>query len=152
MNPYPIAKRCPSCGSSSFKRVRAEQGRITFNGDRKCQECGTRYTPPVPTWAAILTIIAGCSFVAFILSIIVVARLTAASRGPITAEQVRSGWLLLLLTLPGITVAAVGVRLLLKRPPETKSPLPEKTKPEPRRAGPPDDRFSGRAPVNERRL
>jgi hypothetical protein len=58
MERYPVAKTCPSCGSAAFKRVRVEKG-IAFSDDRKCQECGTRYTPPTPAWAAVLFIASG---------------------------------------------------------------------------------------------
>ena len=58
MNEHPIAKVCPQCGSASFVRVRAK-GPISFTDDRKCQACGTRYTPPTPRWAAIVFLILG---------------------------------------------------------------------------------------------
>jgi hypothetical protein len=54
----PVASTCPKCGSREFKRVRAE-GWITFKDDRKCTACGTRYTPPIPAWAACVFIVLG---------------------------------------------------------------------------------------------
>jgi hypothetical protein len=59
MDQYPIASNCPQCGSVSFRRVRAERF-LTFTDDRKCKDCGTRYTPPTPIWAAVLFIVLGC--------------------------------------------------------------------------------------------
>jgi len=33
---------------------------IAFTDDRQCNECGTRYIPPTPTWAAVGFIVVGC--------------------------------------------------------------------------------------------
>jgi len=59
MGEYPIASHCPQCGSASYTRVRVKQG-LAFTDDRKCKDCGTRYTPPTPTWAAVIFIVLGC--------------------------------------------------------------------------------------------
>jgi hypothetical protein len=59
MGQYPIAGHCPQCGSASFTRVRVKQG-LAFTDDRKCKECGTRYTPPTPIWAAVVFTVLGC--------------------------------------------------------------------------------------------
>jgi hypothetical protein len=66
MELYPIAQVCPHCGSDSFFRL-APKGRIAFANDRKCKDCGTRFTPPTPPWAGVLFICAGGFFVVLIL-------------------------------------------------------------------------------------
>jgi hypothetical protein len=32
---------------------------IAFTWDRACKSCGTRYTPPTPTWAAVVFLVIG---------------------------------------------------------------------------------------------
>jgi hypothetical protein len=59
MDHYPVARTCPSCGSACFIRVKVERA-IAFTDDRQCNECGTRYAPPTPTWAAVAFIVVGC--------------------------------------------------------------------------------------------
>lgn len=58
MNKYPIAKVCPSCGETSFKRAPVKTG-VCFAPDRICKACGTRYTPPTPPWAGTVFVLAG---------------------------------------------------------------------------------------------
>jgi predicted RNA-binding Zn-ribbon protein involved in translation (DUF1610 family) len=58
MDHYPVVRSCPSCGSASFTRVKVERA-IAFTDDRQCNQCGTRYTPPTPTWAAVVFIVVG---------------------------------------------------------------------------------------------
>src|SRR5262245_32692002 len=61
---YPVAGACPKCGSISFRRHRPE-GMVAFAYDRICTNCGTRYTPPTPIWAAIVFILAGSVLAGF---------------------------------------------------------------------------------------
>jgi hypothetical protein len=58
MSRYPISRICPACGGSAFRRVQPET-RLAFVSDRICEDCGTRYTPLTPGWAALLFILAG---------------------------------------------------------------------------------------------
>jgi hypothetical protein len=57
MAKYPESKKCPRCHGTDFKRVKPEG--IAFTDDRVCKNCGTRYTPPTPLWAAVLFIVIG---------------------------------------------------------------------------------------------
>ena len=54
----PVSKVCPQCGHTEFKTRRPKKA-MTFLYDRVCLSCGTRYSPPTPTWAAFVFIIAG---------------------------------------------------------------------------------------------
>jgi hypothetical protein len=56
--PYPVSEVCPNCRSNQYTRQRPEKW-VTFAWDRVCNECGTRYTPPTPMWAAILFLVVG---------------------------------------------------------------------------------------------
>jgi len=58
MTSYPVAKVCPSCRGTSWKRARAKTG-VAFASDRICRACGTRYTPPTPSWARLVFALAG---------------------------------------------------------------------------------------------
>jgi hypothetical protein len=55
---YPISKACPNCKSDKFTRERPQRW-VAFAWDRRCTECGTRYSPPTPAWAAVVFIMAG---------------------------------------------------------------------------------------------
>ncbi len=55
---FPISKVCPKCGHTEFTRQRP-QGWVAFAWDRICSQCGTIYSPPTPTWASIVFIVAG---------------------------------------------------------------------------------------------
>jgi hypothetical protein len=52
MNRYPVSPSCPACGATKFKRVHDDKT-PTLRAIRECKECGTRYEPPLPRWAAI---------------------------------------------------------------------------------------------------
>lgn len=56
--PVPVAQVCPKCSSGNHKRVKPRAW-VAFRWDRVCKECQTRYTPPTPTWAALLFLLAG---------------------------------------------------------------------------------------------
>lgn len=60
---YPVSKICPQCGSGDFTRVRPERW-IAFAWDRVCGQCGTRYSPPTPLWAALVFLAIGLGFTA----------------------------------------------------------------------------------------
>lgn len=55
---FPVAKVCPKCASPNFKKVKPVAW-VAFVWDRVCKECGTRYTPPTPQWAALVFLCAG---------------------------------------------------------------------------------------------
>jgi len=43
---------CPVCGSDDLKTTSTGIGRVSVSGGRLCKSCGSRWTPPVPKWAA----------------------------------------------------------------------------------------------------
>lgn len=49
---------CPRCGGTEFIRCKPKT-MVAFASDRKCRACGTRYSPPTPTWAALVFVVAG---------------------------------------------------------------------------------------------
>lgn len=55
---YRVSKVCPNCGGTTYK-TRQPERTVAFMKDRICRECGTRYAPPTPMWAAIVFIVAG---------------------------------------------------------------------------------------------
>ncbi|MBY0456130.1 MAG: hypothetical protein K2V38_02205 [Gemmataceae bacterium] len=55
---------CPGCSSDKHKRVRP-LGWVAFKWDRVCKDCGTRYTPPTPGWAAVVFLGAGLLLAGF---------------------------------------------------------------------------------------
>jgi hypothetical protein len=61
---YPVCDACPHCASTSHRQVRPESW-IAFTWDRVCTECGTRYTPPTPTWAAFVFVLIGLVMTGF---------------------------------------------------------------------------------------
>jgi hypothetical protein len=62
--PYPVSRVCPECGETGYKGVRPER-LVAFTWDHVCKSCGTRYTPPTPTWASVVFILAGLFLGAF---------------------------------------------------------------------------------------
>ena len=56
--PVPLARQCPKCDGRRYRRVRP-QARVAFVMDRVCLDCGARYSPPTPTWAAVVFVTAG---------------------------------------------------------------------------------------------
>src|SRR5262245_43593703 len=52
---YPISDVCPQCGSTAYKRVKAQTD-LPIKDDRVCTDCGTRYTPPTPFWARMVLV------------------------------------------------------------------------------------------------
>jgi hypothetical protein len=54
----PVSKACPQCGSREYTRVKPT-ATIAFASDRVCGQCGTRYSPPTPVWAAIVFMTVG---------------------------------------------------------------------------------------------
>lgn len=45
----PISEICPQCGSTKYTRVEPEMS-LALRSDRKCKECKTHYSPPIPRW------------------------------------------------------------------------------------------------------
>src|SRR5262245_58784972 len=58
MSRYPVSLVCPSCGSSRFKKLHDDHA-ATLRFLRECKDCGQRYEPPVPRWAAVCAIVVG---------------------------------------------------------------------------------------------
>jgi hypothetical protein len=112
MGQYPIASHCPQCGSASFTRVRVKQG-LAFTDDRKCKDCGTRYTPPTPTWAAVVFIVLGCVLMggSAVLTVVSV-RLELKHPGLFSAGN---GFFLAVMFLTGLPCFVYGIRSLKKR-------------------------------------
>jgi hypothetical protein len=48
--PHQVSHGCPRCGSVEHKKVKPAT-MVAFAQDRICLACGSRYTPPTPTWA-----------------------------------------------------------------------------------------------------
>jgi uncharacterized protein (DUF983 family) len=69
MSKYPISNVCPSCGHTRFQRTYPDTI-IAFKSDRICLECGTRYTPATPRWAAVVFILLGFFFAWVLVSLI----------------------------------------------------------------------------------
>ena len=61
---YPVSTVCPECASEKFTRERP-QGWVAFAWDRVCVDCGMRYSPPTPLWAAIVFIVLGVVLTGF---------------------------------------------------------------------------------------
>jgi hypothetical protein len=55
-NSIPIARVCPSCGSTDSKKGPPLEEHFLFNFDRVCNGCGTLYSQPFPAWLAIAVI------------------------------------------------------------------------------------------------
>ena len=58
MDKYPISVDCPECSGTEYD-TRPSERRISYTSDRVCKQCGTRYTPPTPAWAAVAFIVVG---------------------------------------------------------------------------------------------
>src|SRR5262245_41390340 len=58
MSRYPVSLVCPSCGSSRFKKFHDDHA-ATLRFLRECKDCGQRYEPRVPRWAAVCAIVVG---------------------------------------------------------------------------------------------
>jgi predicted RNA-binding Zn-ribbon protein involved in translation (DUF1610 family) len=58
---FPVSETCPKCAGAQFTRV-PPQSMVAFAKDRVCTQCGTRYTPPTPLWAALVFILLGVFF------------------------------------------------------------------------------------------
>ena len=49
---YPVSRACPNCGGKGYTRVESAT-LISFTDDRVCEQCGMRYTPPMPRWGGV---------------------------------------------------------------------------------------------------
>ena len=90
---FPISTVCPRCGCAAYSTCRpagflAFRGLFTFVQDRVCKSCNARYTPPTPTWAAILFIVAGLP-VAGSMALSIIVRLAAMVRVTIDNNPLR---------------------------------------------------------------
>jgi hypothetical protein len=106
----PAASTCPKCGSWEFKRVKAE-GWVTFKDDRKCTACGTRYTPPIPIWAAVVFILLGILMIAFGIAMLVALGGMQVGVGIALGTLV---WGIILPTVFGLSCIIYGIRGLIR--------------------------------------
>ena len=104
---YPVARVCPSCGHAEYKQRRPER-LIAFTWDRICKACEPRYTPPTPTWAALVFILAGVPLLGYGLFSIVM-RLVRGDVAGIPAMACEG-----FLGLLGILAIVQGLRALVK--------------------------------------
>jgi uncharacterized protein (DUF983 family) len=58
----PVSEICPNCGFASTYVTVKPLAYVTFQDDRRCNDCGACYTPPTPKWGAQLLVIAGLVF------------------------------------------------------------------------------------------
>ena len=69
-NVHPISTVCPSCGAGEYRRIDADTP-VSFQYDRECKNCGTRYTPPTPRWAGkVFCILSVIGFVAMVVLVV----------------------------------------------------------------------------------
>jgi hypothetical protein len=103
-------------------KVRGDGGPFANNSSTRilrCNECGTRYTPPTPAWAAVVFIVIGCILAGGGLFAIGAFVWTKHTQGDL--EYVQMMWLALLLVpggaaLLGVALLIHGIRTLTKRP------------------------------------
>jgi hypothetical protein len=109
MTKFPVSRNCPNCQGIDFKRVKP-QSHIAFTDDRQCKNCGTRYTPPTPLWAALIFMVVGTLIILVNIFGIVI----ALSAGDL-ADRWRTGRFNFL-TLPvGIGCLFYGIRWIRKQ-------------------------------------
>lgn len=107
MSKFPISPVCPGCGNAAHQTIRSEDF-VAFANDRICTACNTRYTPPTPTWAAIVFILVGIVLGGFGGLSLVVRLMSANPAGlPAMACEGFLGFL-------GILAFAQGIRALMK--------------------------------------
>ena len=58
----PIAHVCPNCGSSACAKVKPTAF-LSYNLDRICTACQTRYAPPTPGWASVTFLVVGVALI-----------------------------------------------------------------------------------------
>lgn len=58
MAAYAISTICPSCRHTAYTKVKPD-ALVAFAEDRVCTQCGTRYSPPAPWWAAAISLVGG---------------------------------------------------------------------------------------------
>ena len=144
MNEHPIARVCPRCGSASFLRVRAK-GPISFTDDRKCKECGTRYTPPTPRWAAIVFIILGL-LIGMVSAVVLWAEIPR-DKGELGCGNGLALGCMFGCFLLGIRCVIYGARSLYARPAGTPPALPKESRDRPAvTKAAPEDGFTTRGP------
>jgi hypothetical protein len=109
MTRLPISKKCPNCQGVDFKGIKPE-GLVAFTNDRECKNCGTRYTPPTPLWAAVVFIVVG-----LLILLINIAGIAVAASARSVSFDWRTGRFVFL-TLPvGIGCAVYGIRCLRRQ-------------------------------------
>ena len=60
-----ISKDCPACGCAKYREIRPPTIVVRFAKDRICADCGCRYRPPTPIWAALTLVVIGFLLAAF---------------------------------------------------------------------------------------
>jgi len=154
MSELPLRGTCPRCGSAAFTRLKAKR-LIAFTDDRRCKQCGTRYTPPTPAWAGPAFLVAGIVLALMGGGLLAWSALDYLlfAAGPGSGSQVSApitgcafvfmaGELSILVL--GVCTVIQGVKVMAKGPQRTDDFLPrEGTGPAPARPGPPDGGLTG---------
>ncbi len=154
------ANSCPKCGAAAFTRAKPT-GLIAFTDDRRCKQCGARYTPPTPAWAGPAFLLAGIVLALMGGGLLAWSGLDyllfaagSGSRSQVAAPITGCAFVFMAgelgILLLGVFSAIHGVKLMLKGPPRPEFfPLREAAAPAPSPPQPPDDRITERAPIKE---
>lgn len=110
MADYPIAKICPKCGGTTYDKKAPGGFMPAFTMDRVCKNCGTRYTPPTPAWAAIVFIVIG-AILALGAGLAILVSIQAPKGMPPACEIV--------LGLAGVACVIYGIKSFSQRPVDT---------------------------------
>ncbi len=109
----PISRVCPACRQSRFKSVRPNR-LVTFTWDRVCLDCGTRYTPPPPTWAG--PVFLGAAIILGLLTLLPVLPLVLSPESPSPLSLIMS--VVGAAFFSGLAIGSLiqGIRALRSRP------------------------------------
>jgi len=83
---------------------------IAFTDDRKCNECGARYTPPTPAWAAVVFVVVGCLLSGA--GVFMFVKLMSLKQADLACSYMGAA----MLVLGGAAPLIYGIRSLTKRP------------------------------------
>lgn len=127
----PTCRACPKCGTTAAKKI-GSQKLVSASGDRLCLKCGTRYTPPTPTWIKLSLLLMGLVFAGptVPMTIAIIAR--KLSGGVEVVEhgdawiQTPSSWTVLICAaitaVFGLLCLWQGVRMWMEKPVEPPKP------------------------------
>jgi hypothetical protein len=109
MAKHPISRQCPKCNGIDFKKVYPD-GAIAFTDDRVCKNCGTRYTPPTPLWAAVVFIVVGVFILLVDVAVAGMSFMVSDS-----CLSFRAGVMLAMILPAGIGCVIYGIRCIRKQ-------------------------------------